>query len=69
MCTLLQLKLKYKREEKLHKDIVDAALRSSTTFDYDFFKRLADEAAAKAMNGQEAEEPDLEPAADQLDNS
>lgn len=42
--TLPQLKLKFKREERQRKDLVDAALRSSGSFDYENYKRMVEDA-------------------------
>lgn len=40
----VQLKLKFKREEKLHKDLVDAALKSSGAFDVESYRKLVQDA-------------------------
>ncbi len=67
VCLCVQLKLKYKKEEKLHKDIVDASLRSSTTFDYERYKEMVEKAASLVAVQEEAvgEEVDPEPAAEE----
>ena len=32
-----ELKLKFKKEERMNRDLVDKALRDDTQFDFDFF--------------------------------
>lgn len=53
----LQLKLKFKREEKLHPDLVEAALRSAVSFDNSEYQKLVAKAKAATAGDEVAVAP------------